>query len=276
MSWTAELLSDALNKWNETMDTIWDLLLQSTEEFKGGGIWNTIVDINGAMQAVGYGLLILFFCMGIFRSAVNFRDFRRPEFVFRHFIYFVAAKAAITYGLELMQAVFTICAGIANEAIGYLGGTAGAAATLPQEIIQAIEDAGFWETIPLWMLSLIGTGAVTLLSFVLILVIYGRFFRIYLYTAMSPLALATFGGEATMSTGKAFLKSYAGVCLSGVMIILACIIFTAMASTGTPAIEGGSPVVMVWNYIKETAFNMAMLTILIFTSNSVVKEMFGL
>ena len=79
-----------------------------------------------------------------------------------------------------------------------------------------------------------------------------------------------------MSTGKAFLKSYAGVCLSGVMIILACIIFTAMASKGTPAIEGGSPVVMVWNYIKETAFHMAMLTILIFTSNSVVKEMFGL
>ena len=97
-----------------------------------------------------------------------------------------------------------------------------------------------------------------------------------LYTAMSPLALATFGGEATMSTGKAFLKSYAGVCLSGVMIILACIIFTAMASTGTPAIEGGSPVSMVWSYLQDVAFNMVMLTVMIFTSNAVVKEMFGL
>ena len=99
MSWTAELLNGALDRWNETLDMIWELLTQSPDEFKGGAVWGTIVNINGAVQAIGYALLVLFFCLGICRSTINFRDFRRPEYALRHFIYFVAAKAAIPHSV---------------------------------------------------------------------------------------------------------------------------------------------------------------------------------
>lgn len=92
---------------------------------------------------------------------------------------------------------------------------------------------------------------------------------------MSPLALATFGGESTSSVGKTFLKSYAGLCLEGVVIVLSCVIFSAVAST-TPSVGGGDAVSMVWSYLQDVAFNMVMLTVMIFTSNAVVKEMFGL
>ena len=265
MSWTAELLNGALDRWNETLDMIWELLTQSPDEFKGGAVWGTIVNINGAVQAIGYALLVLFFCLGICRSTINFRDFRRPEYALRHFIYFVAAKAAITYGMELMEAVFEIGAGIVNTVMSRLGGMSGASATMPQEILDAINDVGFLDSIPLWLVSLLGTLAITVMSFILILVVYGRFFKIYIYTAMSPLALATFGGESTSSVGKTFLKSYAGLCLEGVVIVLSCVIFSAVAST-TPSVGGGDAVSMVWSYLQDVAF----------TSNSVVKEMFGL
>ena len=179
MSWTAELLNGALDRWNETLDMIWELLTQSPDEFKGGAVWGTIVNINGAVQAIGYALLVLFFCLGICRSTINFRDFRRPEYALRHFIYFVAAKAAITYGMELMEAVFEIGAGIVNTVMSRLGGMSGASATMPQEILDAINDVGFLDSIPLWLVSLLGTLAITVMSFILILVVYGRFFKIY-------------------------------------------------------------------------------------------------
>lgn len=134
----------------------------------------------------------------------------------------------------------------------------------------------FMESIPMWALALIGSFAIGLISFGLILVIYGRFFKIYMYTAVAPLALATFGGTGTSSMGKSFLRSYASICVQGVVIVLSCIIFSAFASSGSPAIVDGSAIMKVWNYLQETFFNMALLVVMILGVNNVVKEMFGL
>ena len=98
-NWIVENLTNAFGVWNSKMTEMWSLLTESPQTFKGGTIWQTIVTINGGMQAIGYGLLVLFFAIGIFRSASGFRDFQRPEHLLRHFIYFVLAKLGITYGI---------------------------------------------------------------------------------------------------------------------------------------------------------------------------------
>lgn len=94
-NWIVENLTNAFGVWNSKMTEMWSLLTESPQTFKGGTIWQTIVTINGGMQAIGYGLLVLFFAIGIFRSASSFRDFQRPEHLLRHFIYFVLAKAEL-------------------------------------------------------------------------------------------------------------------------------------------------------------------------------------
>ena len=104
-NWIVENLTNAFGVWNSKMTEMWSLLTESPQTFKGGTIWQTIVTINGGMQAIGYGLLVLFFAIGIFRSASGFRDFQRPEHLLRHFIYFVLAKLGITYGNLLEYAV---------------------------------------------------------------------------------------------------------------------------------------------------------------------------
>ena len=95
-NWIIENLEQALSTWNAKLSEIWELLSLSPEEFKGGGIWQIVIGINEAMQAVGLGLLILFFAMSIFKSSMTFRDFKRPEQILHYFIRFVAAKAAVT------------------------------------------------------------------------------------------------------------------------------------------------------------------------------------
>lgn len=276
-NWIVGNLQSAFNTWNGKIAEIWTLITTTPQSFRGGAIWGTIVSINDALKAVGYGLLVLFFAMSIFQSAASFRDFQRPEFVFRHFIRFLLAKVAVGSAMDIMTSLFSVCGGVVQTVMGSIGGMAAASVTLPSQIVNAIEDVGFLASIPLWLVSLLGSLFITVMSFVLILTVYGRFFRLYFYTALAPLPLSSFAGEGTSFAGKAFLKSYIGVCMEGAVIVLACMIFSAFMSSGNPTVDTSlSAVTMSWNYIAETIFNMLVLVGLVKGAERIVKEMFGL
>ena len=276
-NWIVGNLQSAFGTWNDKLAEIWALITTTPQTFRGGTVWGTIVNINDAMKAVGYGLLVLFFAMSIFQSAASFRDFQRPEFVLRHFIRFLLAKVAVGSAMEIMTSLFSVCGGIVQTVMGSIGGMASASVSVPQEIIDAIEDVGFLASIPLWLVSLLGSLFITVMSFILILTVYGRFFRLYMYTALAPLPLASFAGEGTSFAGKAFIKSYIGVCMEGAVIVLACLIFSAFAATSAPTVDTSlSAVTMSWQYIGETIFNMLVLVGLVKGAERIVKEMFGL
>lgn len=275
-NWIVANLENAFGIWNDKMTEIWSLITTSPQNFKGGAIWSVVQNINGGLQAIGLGLLILFFAMSIFKSTASFRDFQRPEYALKHFIRFVAAKTAITYAMDIMVAIYTICGGVVEYIAGGMGGFGAVSVTLPAAIETAVEDAGFWASIPLWLVTILGSLFITVMSFIMIMSVYGRFFRLYMYTAIAPVPIAAFGGEATAEIGKHFVKSYAGVCLEGAVIVLACIIFSAFSSTSTPALDTSiTTVTMIWKYIGEVIFNMLVLVGLIKGSDRIIKEMLG-
>ena len=276
-NWIVSNLESALSGWNEKLAEIWGLLTQSPATLKCGTIWSMILSINNALVGIGYGLLVLFFAMSIFQSAASFRDFQRPEFVLRHLIRFILAKTAVGRCMELMSAIFDICGGIVQTAMSGLGGSISTAATLPSDIINAIESAGLLESIPLWLVSLLGSLFITVMSFILLLTVYGRFFRLYMFTALAPLPLSSFAGEGTSASGKAFIKSYIGVCMEGAVIVIACLIYSAFLSSSAPAVDASLPAVtMAWEYIGQLIFNMLILTGLVRGASRIVKEMLGL
>ena len=143
-------------------------------------------------------------------------------------------------------------------------------------MIKAIEDCGFWESIPLWAVTLIGSLLIWVLSFILILTVYGRMFKLFMYAAIAPIPLSSFAGEETGNIGKSFLKSFAGVCLEGAIIVLACIIFSVFSAADPVVTEGASAVSVVWTYMGELIFNLLVLTGAVKMSERVVREMFGL
>ena len=276
-NWVIRNLENAIGTWNEKLAELWQLLTQTPESFKGGQIWGVIVNIHSALVGVGYGLLVLFFAMGVFQSAASFRELQRPEFALRHFIRFAAAKVTVGYGLELMTAIFAICGSVVSAAMGGIGGAVTSSAALPGEIVAAVEELGVIQSIPLWMVSFLGSLLITVMSFILILTVYGRFFRLYLYTAISPLPFASFAGEGTSAMGKAFVKSYVGVCLEGAVIVLACLIYSAFLSSAAPAVDSSLPAVtMVWQYLGQLIFNMLVLTGMVKGADRIVREMFSL
>ena len=275
-NWVVQNLVNALNTWNEKLAEIWQIITQSPDAFKGGAIWNVMVSIHGALQAIGYALLVLFFVMGVVKTCGSFTEVKKPEHVLKLFVRFAIAKGVIAYGLELMIALFDIIQGVIGTIMNAGGFGTPQQTTLPQEIVTAVEACGFFESIPLWAVTLIGSLFVTVLSFIMIMTVYGRFFRLYLYTAIAPIPLSTFAGEPTQSVGISFMKSYAAVCLEGAVIVLSCIIFSVFATTAPVVDPDAAVVTMVWSYIGELIFNMLVLVGAVKMSDRVVREMMGL
>ncbi len=275
-NWVVQNLVNALETWNEKLAEIWQLLTQSPENFKGGGIWTAIVNIHGALQAVAYALLVLFFVVGVVKTCGSFVEVKKPEHALKLFVRFAIAKGVISHGLELMMALFNIVQGVIGTIMRTAGFGAAQQTVLPNEIVEAVEDCGFFESIPLWAVTLIGGLFITVLSFIMIMSVYGRFFRLYLYTAIAPIPLSTFAGEPSQNVGKSFIKSYAAVCLEGAIIVLACIIFSLFAASPPAVDPNAAAVTMVWTYIGELIFNMLVLVGAVKMADRVVREMMGL
>ena len=275
-NWIVQNLENALETWNDKLGEIWTILTQSPMDFKGGEIWDVVSNIHGALQAIGFALLVLFFVSGVVKTCGSFAEVKRPEQVFKLFVRFALSKAVITYGLDLMMSIFKIVQGVIRTIMNTSGLGRVDEAVLPVQMITAIEECGFLESIPLWAVTIIGSLFITVLSFIMIMSVYGRFFKLYMYIAVAPVPLSTFAGEPTQSIGKSFLKSFCGVCLEGAIIILACVIFSVFASS-PPVVDGSlAPATQVWKYIGELIFNMLVLVGTVKLSSSVVREMFGM
>lgn len=275
-NWVVQNLQNALETWNSKLSEIWQLLTTSPQEFKGGSIWAVMVNINGAVQAIGLALLVLFFVVGVVKTCGSFTDVKKPEHALKLFVRFAIAKGVITYGLELMLALFNIVQGTISTIMTSAGFGSPNQTTLPAEMITTIESCGFFESIPLWAVTLIGGLFITVLSFIMIMTVYGRFFKLYMYTALAPIPLSTFAGEPSQNVGKSFIKSYCAVLLEGAVIVLACIIFSLFASTPPVVNPDAAAVTQVWAYVGELVFNMLVLVGAVKMSDRIIREMMGL
>ena len=275
-NWVVQNLENSLGVWDDKLGEIWQIITQSPEVFRDGAIWNVVTAVHGTLQAIGYALLVLFFLVGMVKTCGSFAEFKKPEQAFKLFIRFALAKGVITYGLELMLAILSIVQGVINSVMTTAGFGSPQSTILPPEVISAIEDCSFLESIPLWAVTLIGGLFIWALSFVMILSVYGRFFKLYMYTAIAPIPLSSFAGEPSQHVGKSFLKGYAAVCLEGAIIVLACVIFSVFAASPPEVDAEATAAAMVWSYIGELIFNMLILVGTVKMSDRIVREMMGL
>ncbi len=143
-NWIVGNLQHALDVWNGKLSEIWQLVSQTPETFKGGTIWNVIINIHGTLQAIGLALLVIFFITGVVNTCGSFAEVKKPEHVVKLFIRFGLAHMIVTYGLDLMLAIFKIVQGITTTIMQTAGFGNSATAILPSELIQTIESCRFF------------------------------------------------------------------------------------------------------------------------------------
>lgn len=275
-NWIIDNLENSLQTWNDKLGEIWQLITQTPQSFKGGQIWSAILQINNAVKAIALALLVLFFVMGVVKTCSSLTDVKKPEHAFKLFFRFAISKAFITYGLDFMLAIFKITQGLISTIMQTTNIGVVSQVALPEEIINAVKNCGFLNSIPLWSITLIGSLFISIMSFILILTVYGRYFKMYLYVALAPIPLSTIASETTQNVAKSFFKSFTAVCLEGAIVVIACIIFSLFASS-PPVIDSNvSAATMVWKYIAGLIFNMLVLVGTVKMSDRVVREMMGL
>lgn len=267
-------LTTALNQWNSKIDDIISLLTKTPEQFKPE-VWTVIQNVFGSMQAVGYALLILFFSIGIVKTAGSLTDLKRPEVAIKMFIRFLLTKLA----MDNLMTGMNKCIDIGKSLILTINERAGIQITnlsVPDSVKTAIKDLKWTNGLFMAIVALLGALVIMVLSIVVVLTVYGRFFKIFLYTAVSPLPISSFAGAPTAQVGKSFIKAYAGVVLEGVIIVLACVIYAAYA-TSTPVINpSASSSTIVWQYIGETVLSMLIFVGIVKMSDRVVKEVMNI
>ncbi len=102
-NWVVQNLQNALETWNEKLAEIWQLITTTPQNFKGGGIWAVIVNINGAVQAIGLALLVLFFVVGMVRTCGSFAEVKINREIRNY-------TEAMFFGLSMRQFIFSACA----------------------------------------------------------------------------------------------------------------------------------------------------------------------
>lgn len=273
-NWIVQNIEKALATWDNALAEIQSILTVSPQGFRGGTIWNAIVSVNGALKAVGYALLVLFFLIGVMKTCGSIAEVKRPEHALKLFLRFILAKGVIDNGLEIMEVLIEVVQGILQTILGshVISGTT----TIAPELVTAIENCDFIHSIPLWIVAILGRLGMVVITIVLILTVYGRFFKIFIYIALAPVPLSTFAGEPTQNVGRSFLKSFAGACLQGAIIVVACVIFSLYA-TSQPSVDvNASALSMAWSYMEGIILNMLILTATVKASDHVVREMMGL
>ena len=270
-------LMQGLQYLGDKLDKMWALLTTSPQNFKGGGIWSIITTINGVLGAIGTALLVLFFTIGVIKTCGSFAELKKPETAVKVFIRFAISKYLIDNCLKLMLNFVTIVQGVIAKVTASSSVGTALEFSIPSSVQSKFDGVGILDgAIPLWAICFIAHIAFIVIGIVLLLTVYGRFFRIYMYTAIAPIPLSTLAGQPTENIAKSFLKSYAGVCMQGVVIVLACVIFTAYAASMPQVDTSAEPIKMVWGYVSEVVFNMLVLLGLVKGSDRIIHDMMGL
>lgn len=272
-----EMLQSGIDQWNNWYAKIMTVITTSPESLYPT-VWANMKTINQYVAAIGVTLMVIFFYIGLMKNTIHLEELKRPEKFFGLFLRLAVAKGIVTYSFTILIMVMDIfqgtIAGIAS-AVG-INNQAGMLADIPQELMDMTSSVNVWAGIGILALAIIGTIAIWVCSIVMLLYVYMRFFKIYIYAALSPLPLASMAGDGTSKIARSFLESYLGVCFQGVVIAVSMIIFSSIVSAGSNSINAsGSATSELFKYIGSILLSLLLLTSLVKTSDHITKEMIG-
>lgn len=189
----------------------------------------TVIDTAmTAVEGVALVLVSMFFAIQLCNDAMLLK-IQSYEQVFKLFFKFILAKVIVQNARGIMGILFNGFNSI-SESLGEINyGFLSSFNT--DAIIAQPADAGllnlnylvkYLEAMPTFLILM---GACWVINLILI----GRLFEIIVYTVISPIPLATFAGEGWHDSAKAFIKSYAAVCLQGLVVMVMFYAFSQVA-----------------------------------------------
>ena len=269
-------LQDALTFWNEKYTEVVSMLTTTPTGFQNGALWSVVRSVYNAISAVGLALVVLCWVVGVVKSVGTFTELKRPEVSVKVIVRLVIVQYVVTHALSIMMQFIKLANGIIETVSEATGTSTTMDLTVPQEIIDATSSLGWIKAIGPWCLSLVCMLLIMAMSFIILLTVYGRFFKIFIYTAVAPISLAGFAGEPTSGMGKSFVRAYLSVLMEGVVIVLACAVYTAFAKSVPTVDADAGASTMILKYTAQLAFQMLILVATVRGCDHMARELTGL
>ena len=225
------LLEMVFGFWNNQVSLVFAMLGQSPVEFKNGGPWAVIADIEPVFVAVGSSLVVLFFVIGFCSESIDIKEEMRFEVILRMLVRLGLAEWLVANNVTIMKAFFTSIGNLVNLL------SQGSYKKLKIDTTQAdiIKNLGFGESLIMLILATLLSIIIIICGFFMIYTVYFRFLKLLIIVPMGSIAFSTMGGNRTVNhTVSAYCKYFLSVTFEAVSMALAIIVCNAFINAGLP------------------------------------------
>lgn len=177
---------------------------------------------------------------GYIQSAVSLIEQKTPIAIFKTLARLVIVNALVVRGTDIiLMPMFSVVRSLTSRLIEAMGGQAGLLPNIDESSPGGVAGA-IGELLSINILTGILYIAVIISGLVLLLTVFGRFLKVYVYMSIAPVPLAFFaGGNVTAMYGRNYIKNVFGVCMEAVTMVIAIQLFCAIADDAVMTQVGG-------------------------------------
>lgn len=232
MNWILATLQASIAFFDAWMSQLYDVLMLDPISYQNGTIWTTVSKIYDALMGPAVSILIIGFYIALIHDSGEFIKTRHAGSIVWTFILLCFTASLLQGGKYILLLIFWCFKEILQTVTGQNGTNFLDLSwvELPKQVKLATSGLGATKATLFFIVVLIFALVIMVCSFTIIMVVYGRLFNIYLHLAVAPLALACGAAGPFRSTFVSYLKSFVGVCLQGVVIVIVCMVFSAFAN----------------------------------------------
>ena len=232
MNWILSTLQASIAFFDAWMSQLYDVLMLDPISYQNGAIWATVSKIYDALMGPAVSILTIGFYVALIHDSGEFIKTRHFGSVVWTFILLCITASLLQGGKYILLLIFWCFKEILQTVTGPDGTNFLNLSwvELPKQVKLATSGLGATKATLFFIVVLIFALVIMVCSFTIIMVVYGRLFNIYLHLAVAPLALACGAAGPFRSTFVSYLKSFVGVCLQGVVIVIVCMVFSAFAN----------------------------------------------
>ena len=269
-----DLLKTVVAFWNDKIALVFELLGQSPTEFKGGGPWRVISDIEPVFVGVGSSLVVLFFVIGFCSESIDVKEEIRFETVHRMLMRLGIAEWLVANNVTIMKAFFQSVGAL----VGLITNSGTTKLKIPQEQQDIIEGLGFGESLLMMILAVIIALVIIFCGFMIVYTVYFRFLKILVIVPFGAIAFSTTSGNRMVShTAVTYAKHFLAVLLEAVTMALAIIVCNAFLNAGLPTFTSDyADWTKALMYMCELTFSVAMTVGSVKGAQSLTSKMLGL
>ena len=199
-----------------------------------GEVFSFIKNINDSVIIPIAGLIITaVLCIELINMVMqknNMHDTDTFEF-FKYIIKMWIAVWLVSHAFEFSMAVFDVAQSMVNKAAGVINTSATVSGDQIVQMVDALKDKGLGELLMILFESSLVKVAIQAISIVIMLVVYGRMFEIYVYSSVSAIPFATMGNKEWGQIGTNYIKGLFALGLQGLILMVCLGIYAVLVKT---------------------------------------------